>query len=153
MRDKGLLDEAAATRAQSLLAEGRPLEDAVLAADGLAEETVLRFLAQQFDVPYVDAETLEKTTPGKEFLATFPARLLLRHQILPLEERDGVTVVAISRLTNHGALDELRLASGRDVMPALAPAAEIDRALKKLLGVGADTLQTLNADGNVEVID
>ncbi|HYO09336.1 MAG TPA: GspE/PulE family protein [Tepidisphaeraceae bacterium] len=154
MRDSGLLDEAAASRAEALLSEGRSLEDAVLAADGLAEEAVLRFLAEQFEVPYVDAERLEKQPPAKEFLATFPARLLLRHRVLPLEERDGVTVVLTSRLTDHAALDELRMASaGRDFMPALAPAAEIDRALKKLLGVGADTLQTLNADGNVEVID
>jgi general secretion pathway protein E/type IV pilus assembly protein PilB len=36
----------------------------------------------------------------------------------------------------------------------LAPSAEIDRALKKLLGVGADTLQTLTADANeLQVID
>ena len=79
MRDRGLLDEAAALRAQSLLAEGKPLEDAVLGADGLGEEAVLRFLAEAFEIPYVDAERLEKQPPAKEFLASFPARLLLRH--------------------------------------------------------------------------
>jgi hypothetical protein len=87
MRDKGLLDEAGAKRAQSLLAEGKPLEDAVLGADGLGEEAVLRFLAEAFEIPFIDSARLERTPPAKEFLASFPVRLLLRHHLLPLEGR------------------------------------------------------------------
>src|SRR5687768_13682882 len=120
MRDRGLLDESAVVRARSLLSEGKPLEEAVLAADGLGEEAVLRFLAESFELQFVDADRLEKSPPSKEFLSLFPARLLLRHRILPLEERDGVTVVATSRITETAGLDELRLASGRDIVPALA---------------------------------
>jgi general secretion pathway protein E/type IV pilus assembly protein PilB len=154
MKDRGLLDDTSAARARALLAEGKALEDAVLAADGLGEEAVLRFLAEAFELTFVDAERLENNPPAKDFLAKFPARLLLRHHVLPLEEHDGITTVATSKLSDHTALDELRLASGRDIAPALATSAEIDRALKKLLGVGADTLQTLTADaGELQVID
>lgn len=154
MRDRGLLDEAGALRAQSLLAEGKPLEDAILGADGLGEEAILRFLAEAFEIPYVDAERLEKSPPAKQFLASFPARLLLRHQLLPLEESHGIVLVATSRISDHAALDELRMASGRDVAPALAPSAEIERTLKKILGVGADTIQTLSAEAaELQVID
>jgi general secretion pathway protein E/type IV pilus assembly protein PilB len=154
MRERGLLDEAAALRAQSLLTEGKPLEEAILGADSLGEEALLRFLAETFEIPYVDAERLEHHPPAKEFLASFPARLLLRHQLLPLEESHGVILVATSRMSDHAALDELRLASGRDVAPALAPSNEIERALKKLLGVGADTIQTLSAEAaELQVID
>jgi general secretion pathway protein E/type IV pilus assembly protein PilB len=118
----------------------------------VSEEALLRFLAASFDIPYVD---LEKNPPSKEILASFPARLLVRHRILPLEERDGVTVVVSSRVSDTSALDELRLVCGRDLSLALAPSAEIDRCLKRLLGVGADTLQTLNAEatGDLQVID
>jgi type II secretion system protein E len=151
MIDKGLFDSATAERVRSLLSEGKSLEDAVLAADGVSEEALLRFLATSFDIPYVD---LEKTPPSKEILAKFPARLLVRHRILPLEERDGVTIVVASHVSDTSALDELRLVCGRDLSLALAPSAEIDRCLKKLLGVGADTLQTLNAEtGDLQVID
>src|SRR5688500_10975919 len=153
MQERGMLDASAASRARSMLAEGRRLEDAVLAADGLGEEAVLRFLAETFELPYVDAERLEKNPPPKEFLATFPARVLLRHRILPLEDQGGVTLVAISRFSDTAALDELRVACGRDVAPALAPSIEIERCLKRILGVGADTLQTLSADTELQVID
>jgi type II secretion system protein E len=154
LQQKGLLDASSASRARMLLTEGKPLEEAVLSADGLGEEAMLRFLAETFEVDYVDAERLEHNPPTREFLSAFPVRLLLRHRLLPLEERDGVTLVATSRITEASALDELRLASGRDVMPVLAPASEIERLLKSLLGVGADTLQTLTADSNeLQVID
>jgi general secretion pathway protein E/type IV pilus assembly protein PilB len=154
LQQKGLLDAASASRARLLLTEGKPLEEAVLSADGLGEEAMLRFLAETFEVDYADAERLERKPPTREFLSTFPVRILLRHRLLPLEERDGVTLVATSRITEASALDELRLASGRDVMPVLAPASEIERLLKSLLGVGADTLQTLTADANeLQVID
>src|SRR6476661_9088119 len=143
MQDKGLLDAAAASRARSMMAEGKPLEEAVVAADGLGEEAVLRFLAESFELPFIAADRLENHPPEKALLATFPARLLLRHRVLPLEERDGVTVVATSRITDPSALDELRLACGRDITPALATSTEIDRCLKRVLGVGADTIQTL----------
>jgi hypothetical protein len=129
MRERGMLDEPAVSRARALVAEGKSLEDAVIAADGLGEEAVLRFLADAFELPFVDAETLEKSPPTKEFLAAFPIRVLLRHRLLPLMERDGQTVVATCRITDHSALDELRLASGRDVAPVLAPAREIERFL------------------------
>jgi general secretion pathway protein E/type IV pilus assembly protein PilB len=154
MQDKGLLDAAAASRARSMMAEGKPLEEAVVAADGLGEEAVLRFLAESFELPFIPADRLENHPPEKSLLATFPARLLLRHRVLPLEEQDGVTVVATSRITDPSALDELRLACGRDITPALATSTEIDRCLKRVLGVGADTIQSLNAEsGELQVLD
>src|SRR5947199_6876655 len=106
MQDRGLLTPTAAERVKALLAQGQPLEEAVLAADGVSEEALLRVLAQAFELPYVD---LEKSPPTREFLATFPVRLLLKHRVLPLEARDGVTIVATSRLSDHAAIDELRL--------------------------------------------
>jgi general secretion pathway protein E/type IV pilus assembly protein PilB len=152
MIDKGLLGSATAERVRALLTEGKSLEDAVLSADGVSEEALLRFLATTFDIPYVD---LEKTPPSKDILAKFPARLLVRHRIVPLEERDGITVIVASSVSDTHALDELRLVVGRDLSLALAPSTEIDRCLKKLLGVGADTLQTLNAEAgsDIQVLD
>src|SRR5262249_6132575 len=127
------------------------LEEAVLAADGVSEEALLRALAGSFDLPYVD---LEKSAPTKEFLSPFPARLLLKHHVLPLEERDGMTTLVTSRPSDSAAIDELRLVCGREFSIALAPLPEIDRCLKRILGVGADTLQTLDAGaGDLQVID
>src|SRR5688572_8737451 len=152
MLSEGLLNATSAQRVRELLAAGKPLEDAVLGADGVSEEALLRFLAHTFEVPYVD---LEKNSPTREFLLTFPVRLLVRHRVLPLEERDGVTVVATSKISDTSGIDELRMVTGKEFALALAPSTEIDRATKRLLGVGADTLQTLNAEAgaDLQVID
>ena len=149
MRESGLLDEPGAKRVEGLVAEGRPLDEALLAASGLPEDKVLRFLSEEFHVPYVD---LEEHPPPKEFLAQFPARLLLEHGLLPLGQEDGVVTVASNRLFDTSGLDELRLASGLEFRVALAPSAEITRCIKGLLGVGADTLQSLVSEAGDEAV-
>ena len=80
---EGLLDESAATRVRASLAEGKPLEEAVLSADGVSEERLLRFLATTFDVPYVD---VEKSPVTREFLARKLREYdALRHEIQRLQ--------------------------------------------------------------------
>jgi general secretion pathway protein E/type IV pilus assembly protein PilB len=150
IRSHGLLDAANAERARELMATGKSLEEAVLSVDGVSEEALLRFLATSFEVPYLD---LERETPSKEFLAAFPTRTLVHHNILPVREEDGVTLVAASRVSDDAPLDELRLLTGRDCTLALAPAAEIERAISRLLGVGADTIQSLDAAAGIQVLD
>ena len=153
MKQKGLLNDQAARAVEALAAEGSSLDEALLAASGLSEEQLLRHLAQEFGVPYADLEAYQ---PDTAFLEQFPARVLLAHGLLPLWEKDGVVTVASNRLFDTSGLDELRMAYGVDVTPALAPSAEISRVATSLLGVGADTLQSLvseaEADG-VKVID
>jgi len=153
MQRDGLLDGPAAAGAEALLAEGKPLDDALLAAGGLSEEQLLSALSEEFHVPRADLDALQ---PDPEFLARFPARVLLAHRLLPLSQENGVVTVATSRLFDTSGLDELRMATGLDVRPALAPAAEISRCISTLLGVGADTVQSLvseaEADG-VEIVD
>jgi type II secretion system protein E len=146
LREEGLLDEEALRRVSTLVAEGKPLEEAAVTA-GVPEEKLLRVLGALFDVPYVE---LEGRNVSKEFLARFPARILVGHRLLPLEERDGIVIVATNRIGDGAGLDELALACGCDVSRVLAPSAELDRCLKRLLGIGADTLQTMVSDAGEE---
>ncbi len=153
MRREGLLDEQAAQSVAALTAEGRPLDEALLSASGLAEEALLRYLAEEFRVPYAD---LESCPPEKDFVAQFPARILMTHRLVPISQSNGAVTVATSRLFDTTGLDELRMACGLEIRPALAPAAEIGRCINALLGVGADTLQSLVSEAEedgVEVVD
>jgi general secretion pathway protein E/type IV pilus assembly protein PilB len=153
MCETGLLSMQSAERVEGLVSEGKPLDEALLAAGGLPEDQMLRWLSEEFHVPYVD---LEARAPEKEFLTQFPARVLLEHALLPLWQEDGVVLVASSKLFDTSGIDELCLASGLEFRVALAPAAEIDRCIKSLLGVGADTLQSLVSeaeDAAVQVVN
>ena len=151
MLDAGLLDQQARSRVHALRAEGKGLDEALRKCSQVGEEQLLRYLAKEFDVPYIE---LDDCQPEATLLARFPAKLLLDHQLLPLREDNGAITVASSCLFDTAGLDELRVACDRDIRVALAPAAEIERSIKQLLGVGADTLQSLASDSNgVEILD
>ncbi|HUS92572.1 MAG TPA: type II secretion system ATPase GspE [Phycisphaerae bacterium] len=150
MLREGLLTEEAAGDVEALTASGRPLDEALLSASGLEEEPLLRYLAKEFGVPYVELET---SAPSKEFLGRFPARILMTHRILPIRQENGVVTVALNRLFDTAGLDELRMACGLDVRPALAPSSEIGRCINALLGVGADTLQSLVSEAEEDGVE
>ncbi len=149
---QGLIEESAARGIRGLLASGEPPTRA-FAACGLAEEPLLRFWASEFGCPYVE---LEQRSFSKEFLSQFPARVLLDKHVIPVSEASGEVLVVSSNPFDTSAVDELRLATGRDLRAALAPLADIDRCIKRHLGVGADTVQSMISqagENGLQVID
>jgi type II secretion system protein E len=116
----------------------------------LTEERVLRWLAQEYGVGYAALDELE---PDKEVLSLFPARLLLRDELLPLRRVDNQIEIATSRLFSPQGLDGLRALTGLRLRPVLAPAEVVQRELKKRLGVGADTIDTLDEASGLQVVD
>ena len=146
---EGVLDSAGEGKVHEGLAKGLALEEALRAA--APEEKVLRVLAAQFELPYSDLADYAGTP---EFLAKFPARVLLRHHLLPIAEVNGAVQIATPRVFDTSGLDELRLATGLVLRPVLAPSSEIDRCIKKFLGIGADTLQSMAGEENaVKVVE
>jgi type II secretion system protein E len=114
------------------------------------EERVLRWLAQEYGVGYA---ALDEVEPDKEVLSLFPARLLLRDELLPLRRIDNQIEIATSRLFFPQGLDGLRALTGLRLRPVLAPAEVVQRELKKRLGVGADTIDTLDEASGLQVVD
>ena len=152
MLANGVLDAASTERVRARLQAGEPLDEA-LRASGVPEDKLLRGLAAALKIPYLD---LEQHHPSREFLTSFPARILLAHHLLPVQEDDGTVLVATNRVVDTSGLDELRLATGKEFRIGLAPAADIERWLKRCLGVGADTVQSLVSEANaapVQVLD
>jgi general secretion pathway protein E len=153
MAEEGLLDKNKTALVISRIKEGECLERACLAETPVSEELVLRFLAREFNYPYVE---LEGCNPSKKFLSQFPARILLRRQILPLENGDGSLTVVTNCITDTSGIDELRLATGKNFVQAIAPSSEILACIKRSLGVGADTVQSMVTevgDNGLQIID
>src|SRR5664279_1072039 len=116
----------------------------------LAEADVLQWLAQEYDLTYT---TLEDIDLDRQLLSLFPARLLLKEELLPLRRVNGSVEVATSRLFATQGLDALKTMTGLNLKPVLASSEAIQREIKKRLGVGADTLGTLNEDESFTVVD
>ncbi len=114
------------------------------------ESEILQWLAGEYQVPF---STLEDVNPDKKVLALFPARILLKEELLPLRRENGSVEVATSRLFATQGLDILKTITGLRLQPVLAPREAIVREMKKRLGVGADTIDTLAEEGVLQVVD
>jgi general secretion pathway protein E/type IV pilus assembly protein PilB len=116
----------------------------------LGEADVLRWLAQEYDLTYT---TLEDIELDRQLISLFPARILLKEELLPLRRVNGSVEVATSRLFATQGLDALKTMTGLTLKPVLASSEAIQREMKKRLGVGADTLGTLGEDDAFTVVD
>ena len=114
------------------------------------EEDVLRWLAKEYGLAYT---TLDDIEPDRELLSLFPARILLKEELLPLRRLDGTVEIATSRLFATQAMDALKTLTGLSLKPVLASSEAIQREMKKRLGVGADTIGTLDEEKGFEVVD
>ena len=115
-----------------------------------SEDDLLRWLSTEYDVAFT---TLDEVEPDKQLLSLFPARILLKEQLLPLRRTNGTIEVATSRLFATQGLDALKTMTGLKLKPVLAPREAIDREMKKRLGVGADTIDTLDEETTFTVVD
>jgi len=115
-----------------------------------SEEGVLRWLANEYNIAFVGGDDLK---PDLALLNEFPARILLKYELLPLRRVDGVVWVALSRLFITQGLDILRAAVGEELLPVLAVSADIRSEIKARLGVGADTLDSIEKDSLLQIVE
>ncbi len=138
--------QLSAVDAKDLLRPGQADGGAALQS----EEDVLRWLAKEYGLAYTTLEDLE---PDRQLLSLFPARILLKEELLPLRRVNGIVEVATSRLFATQGLDALKTLTGLNLKPVLATSEAIQREMKKRLGVGADTIDTLGEEGSFQVVD
>ena len=115
-----------------------------------SEASVLQWLAGEYGVEFTNLESIE---PDRELLSRFPARVLLKEELLPLRQVNGAVEVATSRLFATRGLDALKVMTGLNLTPVLAPSESIRKEIKKRLGVGADTIDTLKENETFQVVD
>ena len=115
-----------------------------------SEADVLQWLASEYAVAFNPLDSIE---PDKELLSRFPARILLKEELLPLRRHNGHVEVATARLFATQGIDALKSLTGLRLQPVLSTREAIQREMKKHLGVGADTLGTLGEEASFQVVD
>ncbi len=141
---RGAISQSDADTIGSCLAKGDSPLRAILPKSLVPEEELLRVIAEELAYPFF--ESLERFQPKNGFLTKFPAKILLERQIAPVElvnHDTSVYLILISDPFDTTGVDELRLVTGLEFEAAVAPAGEIARFIKKYLGLGADTIQTM----------
>ncbi len=135
---------------QADMSEGNGLPGAITRLEMAKESVFLEKFAEVLGLEYVD---LTKTRPTDEALRLLPARAVTQYNALPLQLDGETLIVALSDPLNSAATDGIRLACNRPVRVHLAPSDEVDKAIKKYYGVGAEAIEKMIEDGRYEVSD
>ena len=124
-----------------------PLLGFIARERGLTEDAFLQKLAQTLEWPFLD---LPKHTIPPETRNKISTKIAFQYSVLPTDVNDGILQVVVSDPFDAAMMSAVRFNAGMPVQFALAPKAEIEKALKKYFGVGAETLDEL---GEGEALD
>lgn len=104
-------------------------------------EQVYQALAAFCELRYV---VPSKMIIPQEVAQKVPARFATHYGFVPVSERNGALVIAVSDPLNAQLLDDIRLVlKPRRIEATVATPEEIEQATKVLYGVGADTMEKI----------
>src|SRR3954471_11769967 len=115
---------------------------------GVTEEQFLQMLAQSLSWPYLDLPRLTIPQDARNRIST---KVAFQYSILPTKVDDGAVQVAVSNPFDTAMLNAVRFDARGPVHFALATKPEIEKALKKYYGVGAETLGELEEEELVDL--
>jgi type II secretion system protein E len=104
------------------------------------EEKVFQLLSHQLNIPYLKLKD-KKIDPS--VIRKVSAKFASHYKIIPLDFKDNVMTIAMTDPLDVRTVDDLNLILGFDVKGVLASEAEIQDAIRKYYGVGAETLEKM----------
>src|SRR5512142_2177628 len=115
---------------------------------GLAEDVFLKQLAQALNWPYLDRPKLTVPAEARNRIST---KVAFQYAVLPTQINDGSLQVAVSNPFDTAMLNAVQFDAHSPVRFALATKVEIEKALKKYYGVGAETLDEMAEDAPMDL--
>ena len=116
---------------------------------GLTEEQFLQKLAAKLGWPYVHLKDSSVPTEARNKIST---KVAFQYSAFPVDFKDGILQVAVSNPFDLGMINAVQFDARSSVQFALATRIEIEKALKKYYGVGAETLDELSKDEPLELL-
>jgi len=117
---------------------------------GIAEDVFLQKLAIALGWPYLEMAKLEIPQQARTRIST---KVAFQHSVLPTDVVDGTVQVAVSNPFDTAMLNAVRFDVKGSVQFALAPKVDIEKALKRYYGVGAETIDEMGEASEDEPIE
>jgi len=115
---------------------------------GVAEDVFIQKLATALGWPYLD---LPKLTIEDEVRGKLSTKIAFQYFVLPVAINNGVLQIAASDPFDAAMMNAVRFDAKMPVNFALATRSEIEKALKKYYGVGAETLDEMGEGESVDL--
>src|SRR6266436_636338 len=107
---------------------------------GISEEAFLQQLGGVLGWPFLELRKLTVPTEARNKIST---KVAFQYLVLPTDFQNGTLQVVVSNPFDTAMLSAVQFDARTPVQFALAPKIEIDKALKKYYGVGAETLDEM----------
>ena len=127
---------------------GMGLAEAAVKFGGAKEIEFLSAVGKSLGLDTVD---LERQQPNPDALTRLPASAVYQYNVLPFKTDGTSLTIVTSDPFDTAAADGLRLVAGCPIKTSLAPKEEVEKAVKKYYGVGADAIEKMIEDGRYSV--
>jgi type II secretion system protein E len=125
-----------------------PLLTFVARERGVAEDVFLQRLAAALGWPYLEVAKLTVDNEARNKIST---KIAFQFFVLPIAVNDGVLLVAASDPFDAAMMNAVQFNARMPVTFALSTKTEIEKALKKYYGVGAETLDEMGEGEPMEL--
>jgi type II secretion system protein E len=125
-----------------------PLLTFIARESGLAEDVFMQKLAGSLGWPYLEINKLAVPTEARSKIST---KVAFQYSVLPSALENDELQVVTSDPFDAAMASAVRFDAHMPVQFALAPKVEIEKALKKYYGVGAETLDEMDEGETMEL--
>ena len=115
---------------------------------GITEEAFLQLVGKSLSWTYLELPKTEITTEARGKIST---KVAFQHSVIPVRADNGTLEVAVSNPFDAAMMNAVRFDARGPVKFSLATRPEIEKALKKYYGVGAETLEEMGEDEPMEL--
>ena len=148
--EKGLVSVEDIDAADRLREEkGIRLDRALIQNGAITERAFLEVMGERLGFDVVDLPSVAIETDA---IQTLPSRFVYRNHLAPIARENGALKVATSDPFNLYVFDEIKLLTGMEVRPVLAPCDEIDKIIKDHYGVGGDTIEEMAGEDDLSLV-
>ncbi len=125
----GVITEAQLMQALALQKDsGQKLGAVLITQDWITEEQLFEVLEQQYDIPYLDINTIYIDPKVPKLISESLAR---KHSLIPIALEKNVLKVAMSDPLDIIALDDIRIITGLEIQQVISSSLDIAKAINR----------------------
>ncbi len=140
----GMLTEAQLGEMQGRASLTGKTLDALFFDESAVDEKAL--LSRFSELSGIPLKNIGEYKRDPDVIAQVPAKIALRHRIVPLMLHNGILTLAVSRVPSLTTVDGLRMVLDSALDWVLVPNTDVARSLTHFYGLGAETIDQLIAE-------